>query len=306
MKPHDFLTIAPEVHEALRSGQPVVALESTIVAHGMPWPQNLETALEVQETVRSGGAVPATIAVQGGRLKVGLSASELELLAREGRGVGKVSRRDISLFLARPQLPGATTVASTMMVASSAGIRVFATGGIGGVHRGAELSWDVSADLMEFTRSGVAVVSAGAKAILDLPATLEYLETLGVPVLGYRTSEFPAFYSRSSGLPLEWRIDEVSELADVLGRLWSLDPHAGALIANPIPEESEIPADLIEPVIRESIREASSSGIRGKALTPFLLARLAEVTQGSSLNANMALVKNNARLGALLAARLAT
>jgi pseudouridylate synthase len=284
--------------------RPVVALESTIVAHGMPYPRNLETALAVEELIRSEGAVPATIALSGGRIRVGLSHAELDYLAKSGASAGKVSRRDMPFYLANPRLTGATTVAGTMMAAHMAGIRVFVTGGIGGVHRGAESTWDVSADLPEFTRSAVAVVSAGAKAILDLPATLEYLETLGVPVIGYGTSDFPAFYSRGSGLRLERTVSAPEELAAIIRMHWSVNPAGGVLVANPIPEEYSIPQEIIGPHVEESLARAARQGVTGKALTPFLLKELAAVTEGRSLEANIALVRNNAVVGARLARAL--
>jgi len=300
-----YIQMQPEVRDALGRGAPVVALESTIVAHGMPFPQNLESAREVEAIVRSLHALPATIAIVHGRIKIGLSPEELELLARSGNSVGKVSRRDFGHYLSNPHLIGATTVASTMMCASMAGIRVFVTGGIGGVHRGAEQTGDVSADLPEFTRSGVAVVSAGAKAILDIPKTLEYLETLGIPVIGFRTAEFPAFYSRSSGLMLESVVDDFTSLANYLRAHWAVAPNSGVLIANPVPQEYQIPREEIEPWILQVLAEASSQGISGKSLTPYLLRRLAEVTAGRSLVTNRALVRHNASIGAALAVELA-
>jgi pseudouridine-5'-phosphate glycosidase len=300
----DRIVRSDEVAAAMESGQPVVALESTIVAHGMPYPQNLHTALMVEEIIRNEGAVPATIAIIGGKIHAGLTHDMLDSLAQKGQSAGKVSRRDMAAYLANPSLTGATTVASTMIAAVHAGIPVFVTGGIGGVHRGAESTWDVSADLIEFTRSPVAVISAGAKAILDLPKTLEYLETYGVPVIGFNTREFPAFYSRGSGLLLEWSVSEVGELAQCIRAHRSVDSHGGVLVVNPVPAEDEIPRDEIEPVIERCIHEAGHLGISGKALTPFLLKRIAEVTSGRSLNANIALVKNNAQLGARLACAL--
>jgi pseudouridine-5'-phosphate glycosidase len=300
----DRIVYSDEVAKAIQSGQPVVALESTIVAHGMPYPQNLHTALAVEEIVRNEGAIPATIAIIGGKIHAGLSREMLDSLAQSGKSAGKVSRRDMAAYLANPSLIGATTVASTMIAADHAGISVFVTGGIGGVHRGAESSWDVSADLIEFTRSPVTVISAGAKAILDLPKTLEYLETFGVPVIGFNTREFPAFYSRESGLPLEWSVNEVSELAAGIRAHRLVDPHGGVLVVNPISSDAEIPRSEIEPVIGRCVNEAAALGISGKALTPFLLKRIAEVTAGRSLNANIALVKNNAQLGARLACTL--
>lgn len=301
---NSFLRFHPEVRAALDGRAAVVALESTIVAHGMSYPQNFQTAIEVQEIIRSHGAVPATVAILDGKLCIGLSDSELEQLAVSGSTAGKVSRRDLAAFLDDPRLVGATTVASTMIAAHAGGIRVFVTGGIGGVHRGAERTWDVSADLHEFTRSGVAVVSAGAKAILDIPATLEYLETLGVPVVGFGTSEFPAFYSRNSGVRLNMGFDHPEDLAKMLLAHWEIDPHGGVLVANPIPHEFEIPAGEIEPSIVMAVEKANARGIQGKQLTPFLLKELAEITGGRSLEANIALVKNNAHAGARIALAL--
>lgn len=304
---HPDLDIAPEIGAALAERRPVVALESTIIAHGMPYPDNLAVAREIEAIIRGKGAVPATIAVLGGRLKVGLTPAELEHLARSP-GIAKVSVRDLPVLLARAGDgggDGATTVASTMRVAAMAGIRVFATGGIGGVHRGAELSGDVSADLTELARSPVAVVSAGAKAILDLPRTLEMLETLSVPVIGYRCDDFPAFYSRSSGLKVPARADTPDALARILAARWRLEDSGGILIANPIPAADEIPAAAIESRIRDALSQAARDGITGKDVTPFLLARIRDLTEGASQRANVALVLNNARLGAEIAAAFA-
>lgn len=294
------LGYADEVAAALDAGRPVVALESTIIAHGMPYPQNLETAREVEAAVRQRGAVPASIAIIGGAVKIGLTADELAHLAKAGGGVRKASTRDIPFVIARG-LDGATTVASTMRLAAMAGIRVFATGGIGGVHRGAAQNFDISADLTEFAETGVAVVTAGAKAILDLGLTLETLETLGVPVIGYGTDEFPAFYSRRSGHRVPMRCDTAAEIADVMDAKWALGLRGGIVIANPIPPQAEIPAEAIEPAIAAAMKAAATAGIAGKDLTPFLLARLADITAGRSLAANIALVLNNARLAAEIA-----
>jgi len=294
------LDVAGEVAVALRDGRAVVALESTIVAHGMPWPHNAETALAVEADVRAGGAVPATIAIVDGRLKAGLSREEIERIARGGRDVAKVSRRDMPLAVARGGL-GATTVAATMIVAALAGIRVFATGGIGGVHRGAQTSFDVSADLAELARAPVAVVCAGAKAILDLRLTLEYLETQGVPVIGYRTDRLPAFWSRDSGLALDARADSPEEIARIMKAKWRIDPSGGLVIANPIPAEFDLPRETIEHAIEAALREARERNIGGKALTPFLLERVNALTGGDSLASNVALVRNNARLAAGMA-----
>lgn len=300
---HPDLDIAPEIAAALADGRAVVALESTIIAHGMPYPDNLDVAREIERIIRQAGAVPATIAILKGRLKVGLSESELEHLA-QSRDIAKASVRDLPVLLAG-QRDGATTVASTMRVAAMAGIRIFATGGIGGVHRGAELSGDVSADLTEFARSPVAVVSAGAKAILDLPRTLEMLETLSVPVIGYGCDEFPSFYSRSSGLPLQARADTADKMARILAARWRLDSQGGVLIANPIPAADEIPAPLIEGKIRDALSQAQIGGVTGKDVTPYLLSRLRILTEGASQRANVALVLNNARIAAEIAVALA-
>jgi pseudouridine-5'-phosphate glycosidase len=295
--------IASEVRDALAENRPVVALESTIIAHGMPHPQNLETAQALEQIIRDHGAVPATIAVIGGDYKVGLTAAELYVLATE-QNVLKLSVRDLPLAAAK-RLHGATTVAATMRLAAKAGIRVFATGGIGGVHRGAETTFDISADLTEMAETPVAVVSAGAKSILDIGRTLEMLETLSVPVIAYRSDVFPAFYSRESGFAAPMRLDTPLEIAQFLKARWELSPEGGASIANPIPAADEIPAAKIEGVIQAALDEAARKGIAGKATTPFLLQRVNEVTAGASLKANIALVKNNARLGAEIAVALA-
>lgn len=304
-----LVQLHPEVAAALAAGAPVVALESTIISHGMPWPRNLQTALQVEAAVREAGAVPATIAVIDGRPCAGLSQAQLELLARAGQGVRKLSRRDLPAALAQaaPGRHGATTVATTMMIAAMAGIRVFATGGIGGVHRGAETSFDISADLLELARTPVAVVCAGAKAILDLRATLEVLETHGVPVLGYQCEELPAFYSRSSGLGLKlpWRLDSPAALAAALRAQDAYSPGQGAVIANPIPAEEEIAHAVVDAWIAQALAEATAQGVAGAAVTPFLLARVAELSGGASLRANIALVLNNARLAAQVAAAYA-
>ncbi|WP_193369724.1 pseudouridine-5'-phosphate glycosidase [Pelagibius marinus] len=301
MKP--FVEILPEVQEALAAGRPVVALESTIITHGMPAPRNLKTARAVAREVRAGGAVPATIAILDGRIRIGLEPDELERLAGE-RDVAKVSRADLPAVLAAGGV-GSTTVAATMICAALAGIRVFATGGIGGVHRGAELSFDVSADLQELARTPVAVVCAGAKAILDLPKTLEVLETLGVPVIGHGCDELPAFYSRASGLAVPLRRDSAAEIATVMRTKWDLNLGGGLVVANPIPAEAEIPAAEIAGHIDTALAEAAAQSIQGKEVTPFLLARLEELSGGASLDANVALVLNNARLAAEIAAAYA-
>jgi pseudouridylate synthase len=301
---NSYLETTEEVEVALAAGEPVVALESTIISHGMPWPKNYETALEVEGILRSAGVVPATVAVIGGKMKAGLARAELELLAKTGTSAAKVSRRDFPRLLADKGI-GATTVAGTMIVAEMAGIRIFATGGIGGVHRGAETSWDVSADLEELARTAVAVVCAGAKAILDLPKTLEYLETKGVPVIGYRTRELPAFYSSRSGLALEESAESPAEIAALLSAKWKAGLSGGALIANPIPEAYSMDPAVIGPAIDRAVEEARTRGIGGKRLTPFLLERIAALTGGDSLESNIALVKNNAALAAEIAKALA-
>jgi pseudouridine-5'-phosphate glycosidase len=297
------LRMLPEVREALAAGRPVVALESTIITHGMPAPRNLETARAVEAEVRAGGAVPATIALLDGRISVGLDAEDLERLAgaaQSASGVAKASRADLPAVLASGG-PGSTTVAATMICADLVGIRVFATGGIGGVHRGAETSFDVSADLQELARTPVAVVCAGAKAILDLAKTLEVLETLGVPVIGYGTDALPAFYSRTSGLAAPLRCDTAAEIAAVMAAKWALGLGGGLVIANPIPAAAEIPAAKIAAHVEAALQEAAAAGVQGKAVTPFLLARLEALTGGASLEANVALVLNNARLAAEIA-----
>jgi pseudouridine-5'-phosphate glycosidase len=295
-----FLDLSPELRGAIESGKPVVALESTIISHGMPYPRNAETALAVERAVREAGAIPATIAILGGRLKAGLTESEIRRLGELGHAVAKVSRRDMAGIVSRGA-DGATTVAATMIIAAMAGIRVFATGGIGGVHRGAELSMDVSADLDELGRTDVAVVCAGAKSILDIDKTLEYLETKGVPVLVYRGDEFPAFYTSKSGVPALARIDEASAIAALLKAKWELGLSGGAVIANPIPAEHEMDSAVINAAIDRAVAEAAARGVRGKDVTPFLLARVKDLTGGDSLESNIALVMNNARLAAAIA-----
>lgn len=298
------LDLAPEVAEALAARRPVVALESTIITHGMPWPRNLETARAVEAEVRAAGAVPATIAVMGGRIRVGLDAGTLEALARTPSAeVMKLSRADLALAVATGRT-GATTVAATMICAHLAGIAVFATGGIGGVHRGAEDSFDISADLEELARTPVTVVAAGAKAILDLPKTLEVLETRGVPVIAYGQDAFPAFWSRDSGLKAPLRLDSAEEIAASAGMRAALGLGGGQLVANPIPREAEIAREVIDPIIARALADAAAAGIAAKAVTPFLLGRIFELTEGRSLDANIALVLNNARLGAEIAAAM--
>lgn len=293
-----------EVRAALAEKRAVVALESTIIAHGMPYPENVATAREVEGIVRAGGAVPAIIALLGGEIKVGLTAAELEYLGREGRNIRKVSTRDLPFVVARG-MDGATTVASTMRLSAMAGIHVFATGGIGGVHRGAETSFDISADMTEFSLSDVAVVTAGAKAILDLALTLETLETLGVPVIGFGTDEFPAFYSRSSGHAVPMRCNSAAEIAAVMKSKWAMGLRGGLVIANPIPVDAEIAAAEIAPVIRAAVAKAERERIHGKELTPFLLAEIAGVTGGRSLKANIALARHNAHIAAEIAVAFA-
>jgi len=297
------LVLAGEVEAALGAGRAVVALETTIVTHGMPWPQNFETALAVEAIIREGGAVPATIAVIDGRIRVGLDRATLETLARGG-DILKLSRADLAYGLSSGRT-GALTVAATMIAAKLAGIRIFATGGIGGVHRGAEESFDISADLTEFSRTAVAVVAAGPKALLDLPKTLEMLETLGVPVVCYRSDEFPAFWSRSSGLAAPIRLDAAKHIADFLRAREALGLDGGVLVANPVPAEAEIPAAEIAAHIDAALREAAAADISGKAVTPFLLDAIYRSTGGRSLATNIALVKSNARLAAEIAVELA-
>ena len=299
-----YLDIAPEVKKALDEGRPVVALESTIISHGMPYPQNVETALKVEEIIRECGAVPATIAIIGGRLKAGLSREEIDYLGKEGLKVTKASRRDLPILVAKG-VDGATTVATTMMVAAMAGIQVFATGGIGGVHRGAEVTMDISADLEELAETPVMVVCAGAKSILDLGLTLEYLETKGVTVLGYGTEELPAFYTRKSGFGVDYRMDSAAEIAKAFYVKRALGLRGGMLVTNPIPEEYSMDADLINGAIEKAVAEAEEQGIHGKVTTPFLLAKIKEITGGSSLDSNIQLVFNNARLAAATACELA-
>jgi pseudouridine-5'-phosphate glycosidase len=296
--------LSPVVRAALDSGRAVVALESTIIAHGMGYPANVETAMAVEKVVREHGAVPATVAVLGGKLKAGLLAEEIERFGKEGPGILKVSVRDLPFVVGRG-LDGATTVAATMRVAAMGRIPVFATGGMGGVHRGAGETFDVSADLTEMTRSNVALVTAGAKAILDLPLTLERLETDGVPVVGFRTGDFPAFYSRSSGLKVPMRADSPEDVADIMRSKWDLGLPGAVIVANPIPEADEIPASEIEPVIAAALAEADRLGIRGKDVTPFLLGEIVKATKGRSLRANIALVKNNAKVAAEIAVAFA-
>ncbi|PWC77282.1 pseudouridine-5'-phosphate glycosidase [Azospirillum sp. TSH64] len=301
---HPILLPTPEIADALATGHPVVALESTVISHGMPYPRNLETARALEAEVRAAGALPATIAVMDGRIRIGLDDEALERLATAGHAARKLSRRDLPVALATRAF-GATTVAATMIGARLAGIPVFATGGIGGVHRGAETSFDISADLDELARTSVCVVCAGAKSILDLPKTLELLETRGVPVLGFGTEEFPAFYSRRSGLSVDHRCDNVQEVAEILRTKWQLGLEGGVLLANPIPAVDELDADAMEAAVAQALADADARRIKGKDITPHLLAALEAITGGRSLTANIALIRNNARVAAGVAAALA-
>ena len=298
-----YLDIAPEVAEALAAGKPVVALESTIISHGMPYPQNVETALKVESIIRECGAVPATIAIIGGRLKAGLSKEEIDYLGRTGAGIPKASRRDLPVLVAQGK-DGACTVTTTMMIADMAGIRVFATGGIGGVHRGAQETFDISADLEELANTSVMVVCAGAKSILDLGLTLEYLETHGVTVIGYGTSELPAFYTRESGLGVDARVDTPEDLAAIFQAQRDLGLKTGMLVTNPIPQQYAMDKAVIDKAIDQALAESHEQGIHGKETTPFLLARVAELTGGDSLESNIQLVLNNARVAAKTAVAL--
>ena len=298
-----YLDLSPEVAEALASGKPVVALESTIISHGMPYPQNVETALKVEKTIRENGAVPATIAIIGGRLKAGLTPEQIEYLGKKGRAVTKASRRDLPVLVARGE-DGATTVTTTMIIANLAGIKVFATGGIGGVHRGAETTMDISADLEELSMTPVMVICAGAKSILDLGLTLEYLETKGVPVIGSGTEELPAFYTSKSGFKVDYRIDTPEELAAAFRAKLEMGLKGGMLVTNPIPEEYSMDPERINAAIDQAIAECNEKGIKGKDTTPFLLARIKDITGGDSLDSNIQLVLNNARLAAKTAALL--
>ena len=298
-----YLDISPEVQQALADGKPVVALESTIISHGMPYPKNVETAMLVEKTIRENGAVPATIAIIGGRLKAGLSPEEIEYLGKSGRKVAKVLRRDLAAIVARGA-DGATTVTTTMIIAHMAGIKVFATGGIGGVHRGAETTMDISADLEELAGTPVMVVCAGAKSILDLGLTLEYLETKGVPVIGYGTDELPAFYTRSSGFGVDYRVDTPEQLAAMFKAQQELGMKGGMLVTNPIPEQYAMDKAVIDAAIEQAVAESKEQGIHGKETTPFLLARVVELTGGDSLESNIQLVLNNAIVASKTAAEL--
>ena len=299
-----YLDISAEVKEALEQGKPVVALESTIISHGMPYPQNVETALNVEKIIRDHGAVPATIAIIKGRLKAGLSAEEIDYLGKTGAGVAKASRRDLAVLVSKG-MDGATTVTTTMMIAAMAGIEVFATGGIGGVHRGAETTMDISADLEELGQTPVMVVCAGAKSILDLGLTLEYLETKGVPVIGYGTNELPAFYTRKSGFGVDYELDTPEELAAAFHAERELGMKNGMLVTNPIPEKYSMDHKVIDKAIEQALAEAKAQGIHGKETTPFLLAKVKDLTGGDSLESNIQLVYNNAVLGAKTACALA-
>lgn len=300
---NQFLQVQPEIREALATQTPVVALESTIISHGMPYPQNVETAWAVEQTVRENGAIPATIAIINGKCRVGLSAQELETFGKE-KNVWKVSLRDMPIVVSKKML-GATTVAATMRIAAMAGIKIFATGGTGGVHRGAETSMDVSADLTEMEHTSVAIVSAGVKSILDIGLTLEYLETKGIPVVTIGQDEFPSFYSRKSGFKSPLRLDTATEIADMLKTKWSMGLHGSVLIANPIPDAYEIPAATMETHILQALDAAQKNNVKGKEVTPFLLQYISEHTKGESLEANIALIKQNAKRGAEIAVALA-
>ena len=303
MSLNKYLDVSPEVAAAIAEGRPVVALESTIISHGMPYPQNVETALKVESIIRENGAVPATIAILGGRLKAGLTPEEIEYLGKKGHDVTKASRRDLAVLVSRKE-DGATTVTTTMMIAYMAGIRIFATGGIGGVHRGAQTTMDISADLEELAQTPVMVVCAGAKSILDLGLTLEYLETHGVPVIGYGTKELPAFYTRKSGFGVDYELDSPQELAAAFKASMDMGLKGGMLVTNPIPEEYSMDPAVINKAIDEAIAQANAQGIHGKETTPFLLAKVKELTGGDSLDSNIQLVFNNARLAAKTAAEL--
>lgn len=295
----EYIDFSDEALNALRSYKPIVALESTIISHGMPYPENISTAKELEQIIRDNGAVPATIAIINGRIKIGISQDELEFLAKS-KDVLKVSRRDIPSVIAQGKT-GATTVASTMIFAQMAGIKLFATGGIGGVHRGAEASFDISADLTELSQTDVTVVCAGVKSILDIEKTLEKLETLGVPVLGYQTNEFPSFYTRKSGFGVDYQVDSTEAIAKILKVKWDLNLDGGVIVANPIPAEYEANQEVINKAINTALIEAHNNNIKGKEVTPFLLSKVKELTDGESLEANIQLVRNNAKLAAQIA-----
>lgn len=294
-----YLVLSQEVKDGMEKNLPIVALESTIISHGMPYPQNVRTAREVEQIIRDNGAVPATIAIVDGKIKIGLSDDELEMFG-SSHGIAKVSRRDLAEIIASKRL-GATTVATTMIAAELAGIKFFVTGGLGGVHRGWEHTLDISADLDEFAQTNVAVICAGAKSILDLPATLEYLETKGVPVIGYKTQNLPAFFCRDSGLPLPLASNDLQHIANTIKTKWELGLKGGVVVANPIPEEYALAPEYIDNIIADAVKEAEEKGVVGKDITPFLLGKIVEMTGGKSLEANIHLVKNNAKVGARLA-----
>jgi len=296
----NYLDINPVIKKALLENKPIVALESTIISHGMPYPQNKETALNVEQIVRDNGAIPATIAILNGKIKVGLTKDEIDYLAKSGTKIVKASRRDLPYLLSQ-KIDGATTVASTMIGADLAGIKVFATGGIGGVHRGASQTFDISADLQELANTNVAVVCAGIKAILDLELTLEYLETFGIPLLGYKTDELPAFYTQKSGFKVNYKMDNAQDIAKLLKTKWHLNLKGGVVIANPVPKDKQLDFDLMHKVIQEALIEEKKLGIKGKESTPFLLGKVKELTKGLSLNSNIELVYNNAKLAAEIA-----
>lgn len=303
MNPMDYLSITPEIQKAIAAGKPVVALESTILSHGMPWPENKSFAHEIEDIIRAEGAVPATIAVIGGKLKVGLTPDELDLMCKN-ENVAKASRRDLPIFLTTGQT-AATTVATTMIVAAMAGISVFATGGIGGVHRKGEITMDISADLQELAHTPVTVVCAGAKMILDIGRTLEYLETMGVPVLGMRTSEFPSFYCKSSGFGVDYRAETETEVAKIMANKWNVGLTGGVLVGNPVPEEYALDFGEMSAVVDQALAAAEAKGVHGKEITPFLLAYIAEHTHGTSLNTNIQLAYNNARVASRIAVEYA-
>lgn len=299
-----YLEISNIVKKALEEGKPVVALESTIISHGMPYPKNVETALQVEKIIKAKGALPATIAIIQGKIKVGLTENEIDYLGKT-KNVLKTSRRDLPFIVSR-KLDGATTVASTMIISALAGIKIFATGGIGGVHRGASESFDISADLEELSKTNVAVICAGVKSILDIGLTLEHLETNGVPVVGYKTKEMPAFYTRKSGHEVDYKIDSPKEIAEALKTKWNLNLQGGMVVANPIEEKFQMDYDEINKAIRDAVIEANKKGVKGKDTTPFLLAKVKEITQGESLESNIQLVYNNARLAAKIAKELSS
>ena len=299
----NYLDINPSIAKAIKNNQAVVALESTIISHGMPYPQNKETALNVEKIVRENGAIPATIAILNGKIKIGLTEDEIDYLAKSGTKIVKASRRDLPYLLSQ-KIDGATTVASTMIGANLAGIKVFATGGIGGVHRGASKTFDISADLQELANTNVAVVCAGIKAILDLELTLEYLETFGIPLLGYKTEELPAFYTQKSGFNVNYKMDNTKDIANLLNTKWNLNLKGGVVIANPVPKDKELDVNLMNKVIDQALIEEKKLGIKGKASTPFLLGKVKELTKGLSLDSNIELVYNNAKLASKIAVDL--